>query len=150
MRTRLFRWAMNLYPAFRGTGGRITHIAADWTQVIVKIPLNWRTRNYVGTTFGGSMYGAVDPFYMIMLIKALGPEFVVWDKAAQIQFDKPGRVALYATFTLSDDELHGIRRELQSSPKIDRHYTVELKDRDGVVHATVQKVIHIRKKAGAR
>jgi hypothetical protein len=31
------------------------------SEVRVRVPLGWRTRNYVGTIFGGSMYGAVDP-----------------------------------------------------------------------------------------
>ncbi|HBE81322.1 MAG TPA: DUF4442 domain-containing protein, partial [Blastocatellia bacterium] len=56
-----FRWGFNLFPAYRGTGGRVTYIADDWKEVRVKLPLNWRTRNYVGTIFGGSIYGAVDP-----------------------------------------------------------------------------------------
>lgn len=82
LRTRLWRWTFNLWPCYRGTGGRVTAIAADWREVRVCLPLNWRTRNYVGTTFGGSMGGAVDPFFMIMLIKLLGPGCTVWDKAA--------------------------------------------------------------------
>lgn len=90
LRTRLWRWGFNCFPAYRGTGGRVTYIAADWREVRIKLPLNWRTRNYVGTTFGGSLYGAVDPFYMIMLIKLLGPDYIVRDKAAAILFRKPG------------------------------------------------------------
>lgn len=54
------------------------------------MPESWRTRNYVGTIFGGSLYGALDPI-MIMLIKLLGPEYEVWDKAASIRFRRPGR-----------------------------------------------------------
>ncbi len=70
IRTTLMRWGFNLFPAYRGTGGRITYIAADWREVRVTLPLNWRTGNYVGTIFGGSMYGAVDPLYMVMLSDA--------------------------------------------------------------------------------
>ena len=72
-RTRLQRWRFNFFPAYRGAGARITYIAADWREVRIKLPLNWLTRNYVGTIYGGSMYGAVDPIYMIMLIRLLGP-----------------------------------------------------------------------------
>ena len=43
------RWGFNLFPAFRGTGGRITYIAGDFREARVRLPLNWRTRNYVGT-----------------------------------------------------------------------------------------------------
>ena len=90
-RTRLSRWGFNWFPAYRGTGGRVAYIAGDWSEVHVHVPLSWRTRNYVGPIFGGSMYGAIDPVYMLMLIKILGPEYVVWDKAATIRFRRPGR-----------------------------------------------------------
>lgn len=78
-KTRLNRWGFNFFPAYRGTGGRVEYIAGDWREIRIRLPLNWRTRNYVGTIFGGSLYGAVDPLYMIMLIRNLGDEYVVWD-----------------------------------------------------------------------
>src|SRR6266496_6489335 len=95
---RLLRWKFNLFPAYRGTGARVTYIADDFHEVRVHLPLSWRTRNAVGTIFGGSMYGAVDPIYMIMLIQLLGRDYVVWDKAATIRFRRPGQTTLYATF----------------------------------------------------
>jgi len=144
-RTRLARWGFNCFPAWRGTGARVTHIASDWREVRVRLPLSWRTRNYVGTIFGGSLYGAADPMYMIMLIKALGPPYTVWDKAATIQFRKPGRSTLFARFVLEDSELAEIRRVLETAPTVERVYVVELADAQGVVHATVEKTIHIRK-----
>src|SRR6478672_12885386 len=100
--SRKLRWGFNLIPAFRGTGARVQYIAADFHEARVALPLNWRTRNYVGSTFGGSLYGAVDPMYMILLIKILGPAYTVWDKAATIRFVKPGRGRLYARFILPE------------------------------------------------
>lgn len=143
LRTRLFRWAFNVWPCFRGTGARVTFIASDWSEIRVRLPLSWRTRNYVGTIFGGSLYAAVDPFYMLMLIHRLGPEHVVWDKAASIRFRRPGRSTLSATFRIDEAELAEIRRLLQEQPKVDRTYPVVLVDAEGIVHAEVQKVIHI-------
>jgi len=142
-RTRLARWGFNLWPCIRGTGGRVTYIARDWREIRIRLPLSWRTRNYVGTIFGGSVYGAVDPFYMLMLMKNLGPTFQVWDKAATIRFRRPGRSTLTATFRLDEAELMEIRRLLQEQPKVDRTYSVQLVDAQGVVHAEVDKVIHI-------
>ncbi len=144
-RTRMTRWGFNLFPAWRGTGARVTHIASDWREVRVRLPLSWRTRNYVGTIFGGSIYGAADPMYMIMLIKALGPEYTVWDRSATIRFLKPGRSTLHCRFVLSEDELAEIRRLLEGTPAIDRIYRVDLADAGGVVHATVEKTIYIRR-----
>ena len=140
------RWGFNLWPCYRGTGGRVTHIASDWRVVRVHLRLSWRTRNYVGTIFGGSLYGAVDPFYMLMLMRNLGPDYQVWDKAAAIRFRKPGRSTLTATFRLDEDELTEIRRLLQEQPKVDRTYTVQLVDAHGVMHAEVEKVIHISRR----
>jgi hypothetical protein len=137
------RWSFNLWPCYRGTGARVTFIAGDWREVRVRLPLSWRTRNYVGTIFGGSLYAAVDPFYMLMLMKNLGPGVVVWDKSASIRFRKPGRSTLSATFRLDEAELVDIRRLLLERPKVDRTYTVQLVDREGVIHAEMEKVIHI-------
>ena len=143
--SRRLRWGFNLFPCYRGTGGHVTHISADFREVRVRLPLNWRTRNYVGTIYGGSLYGAVDPFYMIMLIRILGPDYTVWDKAAAIRFQRPGRSTLHARFFLPEEEIETIRRLAASSPSIDRVYTVELADAAGLVHATVEKTVYIRR-----
>ncbi len=149
-RSRVYRWGFNLFPAYWGTGAHIDYIAGDWREIRVKVPLRLRTRNYVGTIFGGSMYGAVDPIYMIMLIRCLGPDYIVWDKAATIRFKKPGRTTLYAHFALDDAELVAIRSATETARSIDRVYTVELKDAQGVVHATVEKTLYIRRKDANR
>lgn len=140
------RWGFNWFPAYRGTGARITYIARDWREVRIRLPLNWRTRNYVGTIFGGSMYGAVDPIYMVMLIKILGPNYVVWDKAASIAFRKPGKGTLFATFRLSEQEIELIRSASMRHPSIERVYRIELVDAEDGVCATVEKTVYIRKK----
>jgi acyl-coenzyme A thioesterase PaaI-like protein len=139
------RWGFNLFPAYRGTGARITYIASDWREVRIRLPLSWRTRNYVGTIFGGSLYGAVDPMYMIMLIHILGPSYTVWDKAAAIRFLKPGRSTLTARFVLEEAEIQEIRRLLETAPSVDRVYEVALTDAAGVAHAVVSKTVYIRK-----
>ena len=140
------RWGFNIFPAYRGTGGRVTHIADDWHEVRVKLPLNWRTRNYVGTIFGGSIYGAVDPIYMLMLINILGRDYIVWDKAAAIRFKRPGKETLRATFVLTDEEIAAIKDELRGTKSLDRVYTVELLNDAGKVHAIVEKTLYIARK----
>jgi acyl-coenzyme A thioesterase PaaI-like protein len=139
-------WSFYFFACYRGTGARLRYIAADWSEVRLDLPLSWRTRNYVGTIFGGSMYAAVDPIFMIMLIRRLGPDFVVWDKAATIQFKKPGRETLHARFAVTDEELANIRTELDLQRSVDRTYLVELVDGSGTICATVEKIIYIRKR----
>lgn len=146
----MYRWGFNLFPAYRGTGGRVLYIAGDWREVKIKLPLNWRTRNYVGTIFGGSIYGAIDPFYMLMLMHILGPGYIVWDKAAKIRFRRPGKSMLFAEFHLEEKEIEEIKRLAAEEQSIDRVYDVELKDRDGVVHARIEKMLYISKKTDSK
>ena len=142
------RRLFNFFPCYRGTGGRVVAMDEEWRKVRVVLPLSWRTRNYVGSIFGGSMSGAVDPLYMLMLIKNLGPDYVVWDKAARIRFRRPARRTLTADFTLTEEDIESIRQELTTRESCERTYEIELKDPDGVVCAHVEKVIHLsRRKA---
>ena len=145
-KTKLRRWAWNFIPAYRGTGGRVTYISGDYTEVHVRLPLSWRTRNYVGTIYGGSMYGAVDPVYMLMLMKLLGRDYVVWDKAASIRFRRPGRTTLRAKFVVDAAEVEAIKEALRDRKSVDRVYTVELVDDAGKVHARVEKTLYIARR----
>jgi acyl-coenzyme A thioesterase PaaI-like protein len=145
-KTRLMRWGFNFFPAYRRTGARITYIANDLHEVRIKLPLTWKTRNYVGTMFGGSMYAAVDPIFMLMFIKLLRPEYVVWDKAATIQFKRPGRSTLRARFEIQKPELKAIREELERNSALDRVYRIELLDENGSICAVIEKTIYFKKK----
>jgi acyl-coenzyme A thioesterase PaaI-like protein len=145
LRTWTYRKVFNVWPCYWGTGGRVTFISGDWREAVVRLKLNWRTRNYVGTIFGGSIYGAIDPIYMLLLINILGPGYIVWDKAASIRFKKPGRGTLEARFRVSEDEIAGIREIAAREKSVDRVYTVELKDRDGIVCASIEKTVYIRR-----
>ncbi|CAN5336746.1 hypothetical protein BH18ACI2_BH18ACI2_00910 [soil metagenome] len=145
--TKMLRWKFNLFPAYVGTGARVTYIADDFSEIQIKLPLTWRTRNYVGTIFGGSMYAAIDPMYMVMLIQMLGRDYVVWDKAATINFKRPGRTTLYAKFAVVAAEVAQIKTELMHDKSIEKIYQVELVDDAGKVHAKVEKTIYIARKA---
>lgn len=146
VQTRFLRWRFNLFPSFRRSGGRVTYISDDLKQVRIRLPLNWKTRNYVGTIFGGSMYAAIDPVYMAMLMKLLGSNYLVWDKAAAIQYRKPGRSSLHAAFSISDEELSLIRDRLLREDRLERTYQVRLLDEDDRVTALIDKTIQIRRR----
>lgn len=141
----LQRWRFNFFPCYFGTGGRILYIAPDWKEIHMKVPLSFRTSNYVGTVFGGSMFAAADPFLMIMLIKTLGSAYTVWDKAGSIRFRKPGKSTLFARFVITDEILDEIRGELETQQKLDRTFHVDLVDSAGVVHAEIERVVNIRR-----
>jgi hypothetical protein len=141
----LRRW-INLWPPFLGAGIRITHIASDMKAVDVEMKLRFWNANYVGTHFGGSLFAMTDPFYMLMLMANLGPDYIVWDKAASIRYRKPGRGTVCVEFRLSDSQIDDIREKLKTLPKYEPVFSVEIKDGAGVVIAEVEKLLHVRKK----
>lgn len=143
---KLFRVVLNFYPPFRGTGAWCTFIADDWSEMRIKIPLSLRTRNYVGTIFGGSLYAGMDPHFMFMLMHRLGPDYLVWDKAASIRFRRPGRSTLTAICRMPDAEIAEVKRLLATEAKVDRTYTVELVAADGTVCASIEKVVNVRRR----
>jgi hypothetical protein len=111
------------------------------------MPLRFYNRNYVGTHFGGSLYSMVDPFYMLMLINILGPDYIVWDKAANIRFKKPGKGVMKATFELTEEKIAEIRAAAETQPKVEPQFQVIIKDEEGNVVAEVDKLLYVRKKA---
>ncbi len=146
-RTRIFRLGMNLYPMFFGTGGKVTFIAADWREVHVRLGLSVWSRNYVKTIFGGSLFSASDPFYMLMLLHVLGKSFVVWDKSATIRFRRPGTQTLYARFVLDENLVADIRRRVAEGGETDQTFVIQWVDREGHVYAEIERNCYVASKA---
>jgi acyl-coenzyme A thioesterase PaaI-like protein len=144
--SRKLRRFIRLYPPYLGAGVRVTHIAADFRRIEVEMPLRFYNRNYVGTHFGGSLYSMVDPFYMLMLINILGPDYIVWDKAANIRFKKPGKGVMKATFELTEEKIAEIRAAAETQPKVEPQFQVLVKDEEGNVVAEVDKLLYVKKK----
>lgn len=142
----LLRSMFNLYPPFLGAGIRVNNISKDFRFMEVKMKLTWCNKNYVGTQFGGSIYSMTDPFYMFILIKNLGSDYIVWDKAAKIEFKKPGKSTLYARFSMSEAEIQAIKQQADTNDKYIFDKPVDVVDVDGVVIATVLKTIYVRRK----
>lgn len=107
--------------------------------------------NYVGTHFGGSLYSMCDPFFMFLLMENLGKDYIVWDKAAAIEFIKPGTGTVTARFHIPPEEIDQLKAELAQVRKLDRIYICEVKGEAGEVVARMQKTLYIRlqKRPGA-
>ncbi len=145
--SRRFRRMMNVWPMYRGTGGRIMLISADWKRLDVRLKRTFLSNNYVGTIFGGSMFSASDPFFMLMLMRILGKDCVVWDKAASIRFRRPAKETLFATFLINDAEVDTIRRQIAEKGETDYAFQLEWKDQHGVVFAQIERVVYAAEKA---
>ncbi|HXY52221.1 MAG TPA: DUF4442 domain-containing protein [Terriglobales bacterium] len=143
---RHMRMLLNLWPPFLGAGIRVKNLNSDWREIDVEMRLHRWNSNYVGTHYGGSLYSMTDPFFMVMLIENLGSDYIVWDKSASIRFRTPARGTVFAKFRLSPEQVDEIREALNNEEKIERVFSVQVKDESGGVVAEVQKVLHIHKR----
>jgi hypothetical protein len=144
------RRGLNLWPPFLAAGIRVRHLSEDYRSAEVEMPLRWYNRNYVRTHFGGSLYAMTDPFYMLMLMHCLGPEYHVWDRAASIEYLAPAKGTVTARFALDDTRLDDIRRLTAGGEKYLPEFIIDVTDRSGAVVARVKRSVYVRLKPRAR
>lgn len=143
---KLFKHGLNISPMYRRSVGKLMHVSKDLHLVKIKIPLNYKNRNYVGAIFGGSMLSATDPIYMIQLMYILGDDYVVWDKAASIKYKRPARETAYVNFIFSKEEIAQIKRDVSDKKEIDFIKQLAITNKSEVVFAELSKTIYIAQK----
>ena len=144
-KARLLRFAMN--PT-RPWGG---HPCGTSPAISARahMGLNRLNRNYVGTQFGGSLYAMTDPFFMLMLMENLGRDYVVWDKAANIE---PSARARARCMRISASTRSCSTRSVSGPPaaKYLPRLHAEARDDAGTLVARVQKTLYVRLKPRLR
>jgi acyl-coenzyme A thioesterase PaaI-like protein len=135
---------INLYPPLLGAGIRVQKI--DEFTVRVEMKLTAFNRNIVGTHFGGSLYSMCDPWFMLILMRALGSGYIVWDKSASIQFLQPGRGTVTGTFHIPQERVEEIRRQADEGQKVEPVFSVDVLDAGAQAVAHVEKLLYVRKK----
>ena len=143
---RRLRRILNLWPPFLFAGIRVRAIADDWCHAEVELRPHWWNRNYVGVHFGGSLFAMTDPFWMLLAFHALGRDYIVWDKAGEISFLKPGRGTVRAQFRLDDATLDDIRAATADGEKHLRWFETEIVGAEGEVVARARKQLYVRRK----
>lgn len=141
----LLKW-INWYPPFLGMNIHVVYKSPDLRTIRVQAKLSRRNLNAVGTHFGGTLYAMCDPWFMLMLLHALGEEYIVWDKTATIKFVKPGKRTVTATFTISDEQVAEIRAQANQNGKIEPVFGADVLDEQNQLIAHVDKLLYVRKK----
>lgn len=149
-KARKFRWLMNVWPPFLFAGIRVLHVSPDFRQVVVRLKRYWFNQNYVGTHFGGSLFAMTDPYWMIMVLENLGRDFIVWDKAAEIEFVKAVKEPVFARFELRQADIDALHASAERDGKTLHWFDLPITTSDGTVVARVRKQVYVRRKLGAR
>ncbi|OSY87013.1 hypothetical protein WH52_13180 [Tenacibaculum holothuriorum] len=142
----IFKYGFNISPMYRRSTGKVISITDDLKEVKIKIPLSYKNKNYVGSIFGGSLFSATDPIYMIQLLNILGDNYVVWDKSSEIKFKRPAKTNAYASFVFSDEEIEVIKQKVADKKEIDIVKTLHIVGENDTVFCEVSKVIYVADK----
>jgi len=149
MKPRYLRHLFNVWPPSLGAGIHVKALADDWRYARVRLKLRWYNRNYVRTQFGGSLFAMCDPWWMILVMEALGRDYIVWDRAGTIDFIAPGREDVVAEFRLDDGVLDELRAATHGGEKCLRWFETEIHAaRSGELIARVRKQLYVRRKPG--
>jgi acyl-coenzyme A thioesterase PaaI-like protein len=143
---RIFRWALNLWPPFMGAGIRVRSITPDFRELVVEMPLRPYNRNAFGTHFGGSLYSMTDPFVVLMLWRNLGPDYVVWDRSACIDYVATGRSRVHAVLKLRDEDLQSIRSMTENGSKHLHLFHADVVDAEELLVARIEKLVYVRRR----
>lgn len=145
MKASTLRRILNAWPPFLFTGIRVVTMD-DYRYARVRLKLAWYNRNYVRTHFGGNLFSMTDPFWMIMVLKSLGDEYIVWDQAGEIRFIAPGREDVFAEFRVDDALLEELREATASGEKCLRWFDTDILTASGEPVASVRKQLYVRRK----
>ncbi|WBX74990.1 DUF4442 domain-containing protein [Tenacibaculum ovolyticum] len=143
----IFKYGFNISPMYRRSTGKIIEVSDDLLDVKVKIPISYKNKNYVGSIFGGSLFSATDPIFMIQLMNILGNDYVVWDKSASIKFKRPAKENSYVDFIFTEDEIEQVKERVVREKEIDLIKNIKITNKDtSTVYAEVSKTIYIADK----
>lgn len=137
---------LNIWPPFFFCGIRIAYLSADFREARVELKMRPWNKNAFGTHFGGSLFAMTDPFYALMLSALLGKEYYVWDKRADIDYIKPGKQVVFATFNITDGMLNDIIANTANGDKYLPEYPVMVQDNKGDIVAKLNRQLYVRKK----
>ena len=146
LKPKLLKLILNIYPPYLFSGIRVTYVSSDWKELHVSLKRHWFNRNAVGTHFGGSLYSMVDPHLMLLLMQLLGKDYIVWDKAAEIEFVKATKKKVISVIKITNNDLELIKQNTADGKKYLSNFILQIKDENGNLISKVKKTIYIRKK----
>lgn len=149
LRRRLLRWGLrhpSFFPPFLGAGIRVVTADPGGGVYRVRMKLSLYNRNALGTHFGGSLYAMCDPFFVLILIDQLGPDYAVWDKTSTIEFRRPGRGTVSANFEIPPEQVVEIRAAADAGEVVEPVFEVDVVDESGDTVARITKTLHVSHK----
>jgi hypothetical protein len=100
-----------------------------------------------GTTFGGALFSAADPFYAILywqIFERKGYKIQTWLKSAEIHYMRPADQDLFLDFELTDEQILAAEESLNSIGKFKQSHEIRYKSKDGDVYVIAKTEVYLR------
>ena len=146
LKAKYFKFLVNLWPPLFFSGIKVIRISADYREIDVVLKLRWYSKNYVGVHYGGSLFSMTDPWYMVMLMTALGRNYYVWDKTVDIDYIKPGKTHVFAKFLLTQEKIDEIKSKTAGGEKYLPEFVIEIRDENNELIAKLKRILYVKLK----
>lgn len=137
---------MSLYPPFLFGGVRVISVAPDFLSCRVRVRrglLNW---NLNRTVFGGTLYSAADPIYVLLFWQHFahrGTALRVWTHSARVSFLAPVRRQVELRFEIDPQTLARAEAALANEGKFVESLGVAGFDPEEQVAVEIETVVHL-------
>jgi acyl-coenzyme A thioesterase PaaI-like protein len=141
------RWILNLFPPLLFNRIRVLSIEPGFRACRVRIARSLLTRNLNGSTFGGTIFSAADPYYAVMywqVLARMGYRVQAWLSRATIEYRRPAATALTLEFRLGDDDVRRAVEGLQGEGRFRRLHVTDAVDRHGRTCASIETEVYLR------
>ncbi len=142
-----FKIGFNLYPPLLFNRTSCVRVTNDFFEADVKLRFSLLNRNFNGSTFGGSIFMASDPYYPFMYRAALSHRHIraqAWLKQAEISYLKPAHSDLLYQFKLTLKDMDAAETSLRETGRFQNWNIVEATDKEGNVCARVRLLSYLR------
>jgi len=140
-------WILNFFPPLFFNRIRVVKIEPGFRACTVRVARSRLTRNLHGSTFGGTIFSAADPYYAVMYWQVLarkGYRVQAWLQRASIEYQRPAATELTLEFRLSDEDIAAAMAALDSGARYRKRHVIEALDREGRVCATAETEVYLR------
>jgi hypothetical protein len=142
-------WLYRLYPPFFLSAIWISKISDDFKSCDILIRKSIFTTNLNGSTYGGTLYSGIDPFFAILYWQHFKKKKIhveSWVKEASIKFIKPARSNVYAHFELLESDYCEAVEGIKNNGRFEKTHFVELKNNKNEVIAVSHIKVFIKSK----
>lgn len=131
------------FPPYFFMRVKVLEMDADWSKVVIRLPLNAFSKNMGDSMFGGNMASLADPIAALACARRF-PGNSVWTRAMHIDFIKPGNSDLELRFEFEEALHEKISQELGESERSTPTFEYAFYRADGQVCAKVVNTVAIR------